>query len=375
MPILENLDLIRVHGRFVTLDGRPATGSVRFVPNTIIVDPATKEVVLPVAFEAELDGNGRIHTPPKDGNPGHLGIDLPSTDDPDLEPQGWTYQVTEQFGPATLRNRPTYQMELPYSLAGGEFDLAEIAPGIPPSPGQVAYVTLADFRHWVPSDGAAGQVLTRDAAGGASWQDPTGGGGGGGVTPSQLAAAIAAHDVDDEAHDDIRQALAGKVDGDDPRLSDARTPTAHTHTVADLDTTGTASEATFLRGDGTWAAPPGGGGGGVTVHGELTGRSEADQHPIEAITGLVSALDGKAGAGAPGAAVAAHDADADAHPELRSRITALETAPAAFATVVWDDDNDVARPAAATVYWKGWPAELVPTSAAAGDLIFTPDDD
>lgn len=37
-----------------------------------------------------------------------------------------------------------------------------------------------------------------------------------------------------------------------------------------------------------------GGGGGVTDHNALSGRSDADQHPIGAVTGLQSALDGKA---------------------------------------------------------------------------------
>src|SRR5690606_35969944 len=75
----------------------------------------------------------------------------------------------------------------------------------------------------------------------------------------------------------------------DPRLSDARTPTAHTHDdryytegevntalagkadtthqhpVSDLTATGTPSATTYLRGDGAWATPAGGGGGGTTV--------------------------------------------------------------------------------------------------------------
>lgn len=77
--------------------------------------------------------------------------------------------------------------------------------------------------------------------------------------------------------------LATLVDTTDPRLSDARTPTAHaathasgstdpltpaaigaanishTHTVGDLTATGTPDATTFLRGDGAWAAPSGGG--------------------------------------------------------------------------------------------------------------------
>lgn len=48
--------------------------------------------------------------------------------------------------------------------------------------------------------------------------------------------------------------------GNDARLSDARTPTAHTHVATtDLTATGTKDATTFLRGDNTWAVPPGSG--------------------------------------------------------------------------------------------------------------------
>lgn len=88
-----------------------------------------------------------------------------------------------------------------------------------------------------------------------------------GADPSGTAAtAVTVHTADTTAVHGIADTSALVVTSD-ARLSDARTPTAHTHPAADIASgtvgtarlgTGAANAATFLRGDGSWAAPAAG---------------------------------------------------------------------------------------------------------------------
>jgi hypothetical protein len=71
-------------------------------------------------------------------------------------------------------------------------------------------------------------------------------------------AALTAHAADTTAVHGITD-TAALVVTTDPRLSDDRDPTAHTHPVSDVEITGTPDGSKFLRDDGTWATPAGGG--------------------------------------------------------------------------------------------------------------------
>lgn len=98
-------------------------------------------------------------------------------------------------------------------------------------------------------------------------------------TPAKLRDALATLTGDDRLSNTAIKGLgdaatkntgttAGTVAaGDDSRLSDARTPSAHNHAAGDITTgtmatarlgSGTANGGTFLRGDQTWAAAAGG---------------------------------------------------------------------------------------------------------------------
>lgn len=86
------------------------------------------------------------------------------------------------------------------------------------------------------------------------------------LSPADIGAATAAHShllssITDAGTAASRNApatgnaaSAEVVLGSDTRLSDARTPLSHTHSVGDITATGTPSASTFLRGDGAWAA-------------------------------------------------------------------------------------------------------------------------
>jgi hypothetical protein len=111
MSLPASWTLITLTGTFFTTDGLPAQGSVVFTPRQIVTIDGV--VVTPSPITAELDLNGQIE------------VQLPSTDDPQLDVTGWTYHVRVNIenGP------PAFNIEVPYD--GGPLEFDNLVPVMP----------------------------------------------------------------------------------------------------------------------------------------------------------------------------------------------------------------------------------------------------
>jgi hypothetical protein len=112
-------------------DGVPAKGTILFTPAPANIKDATAVVgtiptpvtILPATIQCSLDSDGYLL-----GSDGTRGVRLVATDDPDLNPADWTWQVdyrlTDQDDVA-VRGIPTHDIEVP----GGQItDLTLVAP-------------------------------------------------------------------------------------------------------------------------------------------------------------------------------------------------------------------------------------------------------
>lgn len=112
-------------------DGAPAKGSILFTPSPANIKDTTAVAnsvltpvtILPGTIACELDSEGYLL-----GTDGTRGVRLVATDDPDMNPTNWTWQVdyrlTDQDG-AAVRGVPTHDMSLP---SGTTVDLTQVAP-------------------------------------------------------------------------------------------------------------------------------------------------------------------------------------------------------------------------------------------------------
>ena len=248
MPLPVDYQTCLVTGEWVNIaTGEPGVGYVKFTPRATRITTQSEVIVLPTVRRVWLVG-------------GVISEAIPATDDPQVQPLEWTYQVTEVINGVTY---PTYDIEAP---VGGTVDLSSVAgvgsagtivgiPG-PPGPGAVlsndpaqalgtasagvgAEGSRDDHVHPMPdaSDVGADPAGTAAAAVAAIPDD------GPDATPSlrtlgwfagQAAGGAAvstslltmSNNIADH-HAETTTAHGGIVASTDPRLTDARTPTAH----------------------------------------------------------------------------------------------------------------------------------------------------
>jgi len=86
-----SLTTVTVTGTYTDGEGTPLTGTVRFTPNATLTDTTDDQVISPVPVIVTLDSAG------------HFSVPLYATDNPDLSPSGWAWQVTEMIAETPKR--------------------------------------------------------------------------------------------------------------------------------------------------------------------------------------------------------------------------------------------------------------------------------
>lgn len=103
--------LVTVTGTFVHPDNSPAAGYVMFTPQPgVVADSSDDNLIVATPVTAELDGTGSF------------SVQVAASDDPALDPTGWTYEVTEAIVGRPIR---TYYVDI---IAPGPHDLFDLAP-------------------------------------------------------------------------------------------------------------------------------------------------------------------------------------------------------------------------------------------------------
>ena len=166
MTLPGDLTVTVLTGTFLDFTGAPLRGSLSLTPSAELVD-VTGAVVVPMTERVyQLSGQGTIVTDP-----------LVSTDNSTVEPQGWTYRLCLAINGLAPQ---VWNILLPYSAE--PVDISALTPVVATS-GVTSYLTLAGgtmtgtltldgspYPLKIPAGAAAGDVLTSDASGNASWE-------------------------------------------------------------------------------------------------------------------------------------------------------------------------------------------------------------
>lgn len=125
MALPTNLTTVEVTGRFVDQSGAPVRGSVTFDLDTYLLDAGESVVLTDSTVTVTLDSTGSF------------AVDLATTNDPDVTPNGWTWTLTpnfDGFAPLTF--------ELPDNLAPS-VDITVLSPALPNPDPVYSYVLVS----------------------------------------------------------------------------------------------------------------------------------------------------------------------------------------------------------------------------------------
>jgi hypothetical protein len=190
-----DLSTVTVTGSFLDASGTALTGSVTFTPVAVLaagvapvpvmVTDSTGHVVIAAVGVTRLVGPippsvGRApQTPPLSYPPAWpaqpLSVVLVATDNADLSPQNWAYQVSVVIGDAPVESFTTLLPHSPSTIDFSDLVPATLAVSLSaalPITGGVLSGTLelgGSPPLQIPAGAAAGDVLVSDASGNASW--------------------------------------------------------------------------------------------------------------------------------------------------------------------------------------------------------------
>ena len=105
-------------------DSVPATGFVTFAPTSLLVSLVSDVLILPQPITCQLD------------NTGYFEVELVATDDPDLSPLNWAYNVSYTINEGPI---PSHQIYVPADLTTDLSDV--ILVGDVPTPAQIDTLT------------------------------------------------------------------------------------------------------------------------------------------------------------------------------------------------------------------------------------------
>ena len=125
MALPTNLTTVEVTGRYVDHNGSPVRGSVTFDTDYYVLDAGESVVVIEAPITVNLDATGSF------------AVDLIATDDTDMTPTGWTWNLAPNFTGAF-----PLSFALPASLAPTT-DITVLSPALPNPDPVYSYVLVS----------------------------------------------------------------------------------------------------------------------------------------------------------------------------------------------------------------------------------------